>query len=89
MHEKVVDEGALSLSGPQDPPDTLDVLAPLVAARDHDPDVGIGKVDALVQDLRRDESAQGSGTESFEDRDPLFALMSRVRGMIRNSRATR
>jgi hypothetical protein len=33
------------------------VLAPAEAAGDHDSDFGIGNVDPLVQDARRDERA--------------------------------
>ncbi len=73
----------------QEAADPLNVLALAMRPAYNDGDVGVGDVDAFVEDARRDHGSQLPAPESLERRRSLATLeMSQVMGMTRCSRAT-
>src|SRR4051794_40641761 len=61
--DDLVEGGLLVAALAEDAPEALDVLAHAAGAREDDRDVGLGDVDALVQDPRRGHDRVRAGVE--------------------------
>ena len=64
--DELVEQGLFPLAGAQDPPHPLDVLSLAERGADHDGDLCAWKIDALVEDPRRNEASELSGREALE-----------------------
>src|SRR5262245_521210 len=64
--DELVEDGALAVFRAQDSAEALDVLAHGAAAAEDDGDVGVGDVDAFVQDFGGDDGAVATVGEALE-----------------------
>ena len=62
-----IEHGCLALALTEDSPEALDMLSDTPAARDNNADIGLGDINALVQDFAGDEYRQLTLPEGRQD----------------------